>query len=266
VRRFPIMTALVLLSALARPSEGRAGAPVERTPGLLSFLAGRVPAGKRSGRDRFLLRRRYGSEAPFSIGIRAGGCFLGAGKAGRAVPGSPPRDRPAYREAFGPGFFSAVSGEYAFRPILRLIFRAGFEVYPGRAREEGALGTVRYDDLWIVPLRGGLRLECPLSLPPSSWTVQGYAPPIRGLHPFLEVMFGMAFRPAVDLEPVGSYWSEALVFSAEAGAGAVYRFPGLSIAVCAGLSYHSEPPERVWFAEPEAALAVLVSGEISMRF
>jgi hypothetical protein len=264
---FPL---LALLAPAAPPDAGggavlRAFRSALRRPADLRASSAPDGAGE-AGRDLYLLKRRYGRNAPLRLGFSAGAGVLIPEKAGRPVPGAPPRERPTYAEAFGTGLTARIEAAFAFRPILSLLATAGVERYPGCARTEGVFGRVRYTDLWIAPLRFGLRLGVPLSLPRAAWGAEGFSPARKGARPFLECLVGLAYRAKVDLEPLGSYWKAATVFSASASLGLEVGFGPLAVVVAADFVYHSEPPERPWYAEPEAALGVFLRGGLTWRF
>ena len=69
-----------------------------------------------------------------------------------------------------------------------------------------------------------------------------------------------------DREPGGSYWGGAWVFASEAAAGIEYRFRGLAVSASVCFAYRSEPPERIWYAEPEAAMSLVTRAGVSWRF
>lgn len=253
-----VLLAVLLLAALPFPAPA-ADPPAPEGPGETASEP------DERERERFLLRRRFGPDAPLRIGLTGGAAFLIGVKAGRPVPGLPPRERPLYSEIFGAGAVLGVEGEFVFRPALALVGRAAAEFFPGRRRDEGFLGPVRYSDLWMLPVQAGLRLQAPLALPASAWWVQGLAPPVTGACPFVEALVGLSWRGAVDLEPLGRYWRPAWVFAAEGAAGLELRLGRLTVSVSAGFAYRSEPPEDLWYGEAEAAMAWAVRGAVSLR-
>jgi hypothetical protein len=249
--------------AHARPPEpSSARVRIGRFLTLGEAGAGRDPLDRR----RTVLANRYGENAPFGFECGGGPAFLLPAKAGRPIAGDPPRERPAYPDLFQAGSHAAVGFHLRMRPALHLVLRAGFEYYRGRTRTEAVLGRVSYDSMWILPVQAGLRFGLPLSLPARAWWVPGFAPRRRGAFPFVEAVAGVAHRTRVDAGDLGPYWRTANVFAAELSLGAAWRFGTLAMHLCAAFAYRSEPPERVWFAEPEAAMAVLVRAGFAIRF
>jgi hypothetical protein len=217
-------------------------------------------------RERFALRLVHGADAPLVLEWSAGAAFLLPVKAGRPIPGSPPRERPSYADLFHEGSHIFLGARFRMRPALSLLLRAGFEYYRGKSVTEGVLGRLRYTSMWIVHVQTGLRLGFPLGLPLSSWWITDFTPREKGALPFIEALAGVAHRPRIDHEPVGPYWRASQVFAAEAAVGIEYRFGSLTVSVAAGFAYRSEPPERVWYADPEAVMAILVRAGLAWRF
>jgi hypothetical protein len=216
-------------------------------------------------RRLYLLRRKFGRNAPILFGLSGGAARLLSFKAGREITGTPGRERPLYPDVFGTGACVSVHAAFTFKPALSLLLRGGMELYPGRRRSEGILGRVRYTDMRIYPVLAGIRLSAPFGLPVSAWGVQDFSPKVKGGGPFFEVLAGMAYRSRVDLKPQSAYWGGATVFSSALGLGVEYRFGTLALFASLRVAYHSEPPDRVWYAEPEAALAAGLSGGFSLR-
>ena len=209
---------------------------------------------------------KWGPGVPFAAGIELGASFLLSERAGLPVPGAPPRVAPTYDQAFGTGVAAGLRFSYTFRSVLSAFAYAGLESYPGQDRDEGQLGPVSYGDMIVVPCLVGLRLGAPLGLDSTEWLRQGFAPRVDGLFPFLEAGVGVAWRSSVELEPVGTYWEAASVFSARAAAGVEIRYEGISLAAAAVFAYHSEPPESLWYAEAEATMALAADFSLSFRF
>jgi hypothetical protein len=256
--------AAILGALLLLPGPSASDVPPLWGESLLSILEEDIS--REFGRERFLLRRRYGKNVAFEFGIASGPSFLLPVKAGREVPGLPTREQPTYGDLFSVGSHVNATAGYTFRPALSVLLRCGLERYPGNPVTEGFLGARRYDPFWVFPLCAGLRFGAPLSLPARHWWVQGVSPRIRGPAPFFEVLVGMAHRPAVERRPGGEYWRGATVFSGSVGLGFEVRFGTLSVSASASFHYHSEPPEGVWYAEAEAAMAVRVSVGFTLRF
>lgn len=207
---------------------------------------------------------------PLTLALALGGALPLDGDAGLPAdappPGGDPRPRPGLSDAFDPGYAVSLVAAFRFTAAVNLTAEAGALVLPGRRREEGYLGTVRYSAMNLFTGQVGLRFSAPFHLEADEWFRSGCAPRNRGFEPYLGLSAGLCHRCRVSLRPVGGYWRESTVFCASFRLGVEFAARTLSLFLEAGVVYVSEPVETVWFAEADPALLAELRGGVRVYF